>query len=171
MNRLLKFDMFEKVQPDWFEKNPKFYLSKAEKELKTSKEENKSKEISDQEYINKLKKLSIDEIKFEYSEEQKEYITIKPDFLEFNKFIPYKKDVILGGFKVKNEFNYKILLAFIKYLNKDTTIFDHISKDIINPLFKELVGYYALYYQYGDLFITKNKEEYIKKIDELLSSK
>ena len=168
MNRILKFDMFEKVQPEWFKKNPKFYLSKAEKDLKTYKEENIEKEVSDQEYINKLKKLNIDEIEFSYNDTEKEYITLKPEFLISNRFKPYKNDISCR-FKAKNsEYNYKILLAFIKYLNKDTLTFDWaISKEVITPLFKELVGYYALYYQANDLFITKNKDEYIKKIDEL----
>ena len=43
--KLLTFDLFEKVQPDWFNKNPKFYLSKSVKELKKRKEDNIENEI------------------------------------------------------------------------------------------------------------------------------
>ena len=32
------------------------------------------------------------------------------------------------------EYNYKVLLALIKYLNKDTVMFQEVDKDIINPI-------------------------------------
>lgn len=172
--RLLTFELFEKVQPDWFKKNPNFYLSTAEKELKKRKEDNESREISNQEYENKLKKLDINEIEFSYNEEWREYKPIKPEFLINNEFKNYDrasgKYEIGAKFRIKTEYNYKILIALIKLINKDTIMFDYIDKNIITMLFKELTDYYGLFFNNmgsGALFLTKNKEEYKNKISEL----
>ena len=169
--RLLSFELFEKVQPEWFKKNPKFYLSKAEKELKNYKDEQGEKELSNQDYINQLKKLNVDDIKIDLNEEWKSYETIEPSFLIGNRFRIFK-DEISVRFKAKDENNYKIILAFVKYIKQDTINLLDIGKETINPLFKELTDYYALFYQIAGngLFLTKDRDVYKNKIAELRKS-
>lgn len=168
--RLLSFNLFEKAQPEWFEKHPNFYLSKAQKELRNSKNkpiENKS----EREYINQLKKLSIDDIKISYSDENKEYSVTTPNFLLSNSFREMNDGYSFYD-KVHTMYNYKIVVAFIKSANKETLEISHLSKDMINPIFKELSDYYGLFYgRWGfKLFLTKDRELYKNKITELRSN-
>ena len=166
--KLLSFDLFEKAQPEWFKKNPNFYLSKTEKELGDYKQKSKDREINHQDYINQLKKLDINDIKFSYEDQWEQYIVTSPSFFTANRFRLFS-----GGyscsFVVKTEYNYKILLSLIKFMNKESVTFDNVDKNLINPLFKELNDYYGLfYYELGDkLFITKSRSEYKEKILKL----
>ena len=166
--KLLSFDLFEKAQPEWFKKNPNFYLSKTEKELGDYKQKSKDKEINHQDYINQLKKLDINDIKFSYEDQWEQYIVINPSFFTANRFRLFSGGYACS-FVVKTEYNYKILLSLIKFMDKENITFDNVDKNLINPLFKELNDYYGLfYYEYGDkLFITKSKSEYKEKILKL----
>jgi hypothetical protein len=168
--KLLTFDIFEKVQPEWFKKHPNFYLSKTEKELGDYKKKSKDTEISKQDYINQLKKLDINDIKFSYSDEQKQYSIISPSFLIRNRFRLFSQGYSCSFDELHTEYNYKILIALIKFMDKETVVFEDVDKNLINPLFKELSDYYGLFYNFGfgeKLYLTRNREEYKNKITEL----
>jgi hypothetical protein len=167
--RLLSFNLFEKAQPEWFKKNPNFYLSKTEKELKDYKKKDTDEKISKQDYINQLKKLDINDIKFSYEDQWKQYSVTSPIFLIRNEFRQFSHGYACR-FTVNTEYNYKILIALIKYMDKETLILEDVDKNLINPLFKELTDYYGLFYQFGfgdKLFLTKDRTEYKNKITEL----
>jgi len=178
-----KFNKFivEKVQPGWFDKNPDFYLSRNVKDINKDKEMDKEYEKSEEEYISKLKKISVNDIEFEkvskkhFGKLYVNYNIISPNFLNSDKFKLYNNRYGLSIYN-QNEYHYKIYLAFIKYKNiwkylRNKSIeFERVSKDVINPLFKELSEYYSLYYRddYGPvLYLTKNKNDYTEKINLL----
>lgn len=65
MKKIFNFKKFitEKIQTDWFEKNPDFYLSKNKKEIQSDKQENIEKLKNIKKLQNELNKKSINEIK------------------------------------------------------------------------------------------------------------
>jgi hypothetical protein len=167
INNFNKF-VREKIQVDYFEKNPDFYLSKNKKEIEEEREEQKEFQISIEKYANKLKKLDINDIKFEFNDG--EYKAVSPSFLTPN--FAFYKTHIDDGFTFRTnkhtEYNYKIILSFIKYLKKPTLSIQGFSKDIINPLFKELDEYYAAFILSWSpiLFLTKDVKVYKDEIKE-----
>jgi len=172
-----KFKKFivEKVQPDWFDKNPDFYLSRNVKDMDKNKEYyRKSKEKTDI-LVSKLKKTSVNEIKFKhdkYTENSAKYDIISPQFLKGNSINVFNKEYTYSAYQ-QSEYHYKIYLAFINHKNKNwfsknSITFKHVDKNIINPLFKELNNFYGVYYKcsYDDtLYLTRDKEEYKEKIN------
>lgn len=169
--KLLTFDLFEKVQPDFFKKNPKFYLSQSVKELKKRKKDDTEKEISNQEYINKLKQTKIEDIKFSFNEQWKQYNIISPNFLTSTSISDFGKSFSCRS-KRPNEYDYKIILAFVKSINRKEITLSNVDKNTINPLFKELSGYYGLYYKDAGnyLYLTTDEKKYKNKISEIKKS-
>lgn len=160
----------EKVQSDFFEKNPDFYISRNKKEIqKVDKDKEEDKEDKE-EYIKDLKNAKVSDFIVEYTEEDKNYkISLPRKFsIYFNKF----NDLVAGNFNFETEYNYKILLAIMNYTNEKSINFGYINKDIINPLFKNSNDIYGIYYQNGifNLFLSKDKNEFITKLKELKSS-
>lgn len=176
MSKILKFDMFEKVEQDFFKRNPKFYITKSEQKLKDLKRDIKTRSDQDDEYISQLKKTKLDDIIFYVEPNQNgDYYKIKePLFLKnTDNLIRLYEGVINIRMFIDTEYNYKIILQFINFMNPDTIILKGIEKNIINYLFTYLNDYYGLYYtvhSFKYLFITKNIEEYKKKINEVRSN-
>ncbi len=178
MNRLKKFNVFEKVQSEWLQANPKFYLSQAQKELKKNKEKG-TEDKKEKDYIDNLKKLKIEDIKFNINDENKTFDILEPSFLKNNVYIRLYSDNSIGfSLMVDTEFNYKIILSLIKKLNKNTVLFSNIKKTLINPIFSNLNDFYGLYYSsFGTdiyptfyLFLTKNINKYKNKIKKIRSN-
>jgi hypothetical protein len=178
VKKLLKFDIFEKVQPEWIQANPKFYLSQAQKELKKKKEKG-SEDKKEKDYIDNLKKIKVEDIKFNINDENKTFDILEPSFLKNKVYIrSYSDDSIGFSSNIKTEFNYKIILSLIRELNKNTILFSNIEKTLINPIFSNLNDFYGLYYSSMEtniyptvyLFLTKNINKYKNKIKKIRSN-
>jgi len=178
VKKLLKFDIFEKVQPEWIQANPKFYLSQAQKELKKKKEKG-SEDKKEKDYIDNLKKIKVEDIKFNIDDENKTFDILEPSFLKNKVYIrSYSDDSIGFSSNIKTEFNYKIILSLIRELNKNTILFSNIEKTLINPIFSNLNDFYGLYYSSMEtniyptvyLFLTKNINKYKNKIKKIRSN-
>lgn len=172
MSRLLKFDVFEKVQSEWLDKNKDFYLTKNEKDRDKNKDKNKKISTISKIINDKLKKLNIDDIKFYHNKSLERYAIKSPVFLK-NSFLqlwtesPLKLDV---DFRTKSDYNYKIILSFIKYMKDKDITFTSVEKDVINPLFTELNNYFGLFYDSDIgycLFVTTSSEAYKEKISKI----
>lgn len=166
--------VIEKIQDDYFEKNPNFYLSKNKERIKKQKDENEERNKDSEDFGKKIKNVKIEDIGFEYNEQWKEYISMKPDFL-INKYLvregkpgEYFFSVSNG---IRNEYDYKVYVAFINKLSKNENItITYIPRDIINTIFENIEGYYSVLYndsEQDSLFLTKKLENYKTKIKEL----
>jgi len=150
MNILNNYKKFlEKVQADFFQKNPDFYLK------------NKVKDAEKIELELLLKKIQIKDIK----------IKIDGDYILFPQFgdifMMKHEDYIIVR---KNPYLWKLILSYIFKSEKNNYNFLSSDGDIgefINDIFKNISNYYGLYYK-GDyefiLFLTKSKNEYSEKI-------
>ena len=170
--KILKFNVFEKLEPEWFDKNPDFYLSKGRENIK--------KDVDYHQGINKtkenigklLKKIDVNDIKWE-KDDNDYYTTIKPESIkDVYKFVYRASDdeynFYGGGRDLISHNHYKIILSFVNYINQKSIIINGIEKIIITDLFLNSDYYGLVYKKYSiDLFLTKNKNEYFEKIKEL----
>jgi len=163
--------VIEKVQVDFFEKNPDFYLSKNKKDIQTEKERDKEYHKDDEQYNKTLKGVNYKDIKLELNVDRKEYQVVSPEELkdQYTVYIGYD-DKIIPYVKHPSEYNYKFILASIMSINKTTMEVDNIEKSMINPMFKEIGDYYALCYMSGygySLFLTKDRNDFKEKLTEI----
>jgi len=161
----------EKVQVDFFEKNPDFYLSKNKKDIQKEKEEDKEYKEEIEEFNRTLKGIDYKDIKLKFDEKTEEYIVVSPEELK-DKYSAYftRDEKIIASIRQRSEYNYKFILSTIKTVNKPTIIFDRIDKPMINPIFKEIDDYYALCVMddYGySLILIKDRKEFKDKITEI----
>lgn len=177
---LLKFnDLFEKVQGDFFEKNPGFYLSSADKEKKIRYKEytQPKKELEF-----KLTKLDINDVTFKNDVDQFDknkitndvFIVASPSYIPSNKFKfvkDAKGDYAFYNYASESENTYKIIIPFINFINKKSLQLRNINKQSINKIFSILDDYYSVYFTEDEvdymLYLTKNNKKFKQKIKKL----
>jgi hypothetical protein len=163
---ILRWKSFlEKVQDDWFEKNPNFYVNKRQMKKKNDID------ITTQKKLESLKKTKIDEIKFNKIENYYTdvYTITNPEFLKGINFMK----TTYGYFEI-NQFTiyptyYKIYVSFINYIN-DNTIEILIPQQLIHKTIQHINNYYIVVYKtISDyvMFLSKTKDDFIKKIKNI----
>lgn len=169
--RILKFNVFEKLDPDWFDKNPEFYLSKSREDIKKHKDYYKDVDNKKIENEKTLKDLNINDIVWEV--DRSYYKAVKPESIKDQFYFsssPYRDEYTFygGGSDLDTPNQYKIVLSFVNYINQKSIIIDNTSRIIVSELFKDTDYYGICYNHFGDkLFLTKDKNEFSKKIKEL----
>jgi hypothetical protein len=181
VKRLLKFNVFEKLNPEWFEQNPDFYLSKSRKDIDKGKEQREETKLSKKNFETFMKKLKINNIKWEVEDDNKNgilsyrIINIKELDGILIRYYTSDKWHRKGEYQYINEgysnsYIYKVLLSFIRYKNGNDFLINGIPSNIISDFFKENNNYYGLYYSDGshhELFLSKDKDKYLSKIKDV----
>jgi len=167
----------EKIQVDYFEKNPDFYLSKNVEDIKKEKENRKEEEeeVNIKETKQELKKINYKDIIFDYNDQWKEYSIANPPSLvgKYSFRTGHPNEYTLGtDMRIETPYHYKLYLALINNIgNKsDEIIFSPFGKELITPLFKELGDYFAVCHSssyHTTLYLTTNYQKYKRKIKEL----
>ncbi len=192
---ITKFNQFltEKIDPEWFDKNPNFYLSSnAKSEINKGRNYRKEEKLSNEKMDNFMKRLKESDIKWEYSNNSNSrygyYSVVKPKELSgvFIKHCENKELCGDGEYSFENvgendtplynsPYHYKIVSSFIKYKKDNFYWFDGITSNMINDLFKENNNYYGFYYgQEGgsrSLFLSLDKKIYLTKLKEVKNNK
>ena len=164
--------MFEKVQPDYFEKNPDFYLTKNKENIKKEKKHTEENKKDEEKYIKTIKNINVKDIPIEYDKDYKMYIL---KIGETGVYIKKNYNANTWGFiklDFDSEYNYKLILSIQNKRKENTFTWYNIKKELINPLFKNTEKYYGVYYFNGEnfsmyLFLTKSKKEFSEKIIKL----
>jgi len=180
MNKILNFYKFitEKVQEDWFDKNPDFYLSKNRENVKHEKDDNKFTEEENLKLYKQLKNTKIEDIKIiQDKENDTKYIITEPYFLKDYAF-RYNNDIFV--FVTYKRFGkeqlYKLIVALINTIKKTSYTIEYVNKEIVNELFKYTNDYYSIYYIDSTwstkdvLFLTKDKDLFTQEIKEIKES-
>ena len=164
--------MFEKVQPDYFEKNPDFYLTKNIEDMKKEKEQGTDHHDNENrdEYIKTIKNIRVEDIPIEYDDEHKQYrMEIGNTNVNVSK---YNDGWNFDWLSYETEYNYKLILAVLGIMKENTAMWVNTPKELINPLFKNIDDYYGVYYYNGDerkmyLLLTKSKRDFGSKLKEI----
>ena len=160
--------MTEKIQDEYFEENPDFYLTKNIEDMKKEKEQKKSN-TSEEEYIKTIKKIKVEDITVDYEDKLKSYDLKVGDQRILLRNYP---EGLTFGFIPNTEYNYKLIKAVLNNSSESSTSFARVPKEIINPLFKHIDDYYGVYYYDGHhrdmiLFLTKSKRDFSAKLKEI----
>lgn len=161
MNHIKKY---EKIQSEWLEKNPKFYLS-GDKDIKEYIDKYNSISEPDHYFDNK----KIEDLKIFKDKERDGYYYIDNDNYSF-KYYPDENKVMLTS-SVYN--SYKPIISIFKFFNKNEITFENVRKEILNDLFVHL-NHYGVYHNLGfgkRLYITDSRDKAISKIKFLKENK
>jgi hypothetical protein len=145
----------ERVQPDFFDKNPGFYLNPSNKPVSNWELENE-----------KLKNIKVEDIKIKSD-------NINIYFEGFSSiFFRKEENKKLRTFEF-TPYLWKLIVATVKNLSLKTITFasgENFNKNI-NEIFKNLPNYYGLYYEIGEGAYGKNYELFLTTIHEKYSEK
>lgn len=171
MKYLKKYIINEYVQKNWFNNNPNFFITQGVKQYKHYKKST----IDKVRYKNDiLKKIKINDIKYKIDNNRfiKRYNVISPVDINNYSFSLYDNYYSLN-ILIYNDmlYLYKLYISFINFLNKNELTIELTGDkyDII----KRLSNYYLILYKDSTsfLFLTKNKDNLIKKLNELKNKK
>lgn len=171
---LMEDPIDEKVDPDFFQKNPEFYVSKNKQSLAAQNYENAEVQRSINAELKEFSQVDIDDIDIKPNPEDGRISLIYNygDYLHasIRQYDASSLDIWLGA----NNFGalfYRIIMRIMEIQDQNVFTFINVEVDVVNSLIKYMPGIYVLYYKPqrnpATLVITKDKGAFIQTIKEI----